>query len=364
MAMILHLFLFITISLSHIIKGIDVPCNLNDTQQTRGVCKDIRECKFAIEQLKAGITPKTCQGRVVCCPTELTLSEKKCEEWKEYLQIPVALGSTGPNPISCLRSFMPPGFFIVGGRDALPFEFPHVIALGWGANETDLKFHCTGSLISENYVLTAAHCITSPKGEPSFALIGDIALTPDKAGDYRQIVRIEKSIVHPNYKPPLTYGDIALVKLSQEMPLSQYLLPVCLPQAGDKAGPNDSVEAAGFGLLGPGEPQTNVLQAVNLTYIKKNECLEFYDSASDRERRFPEGLAKSQICAGDKTDSGKDTCSGDSGGPLTINKDLRCVFYLVGVTSFGARLCSYGQPAVYTNVFSYNPWIEHIVWGS
>jgi secreted trypsin-like serine protease len=359
--MILYLVFFVTLALSQPTKGIDEPCNLNDTQQTRGVCKDIQECTFAKEQLKAGVSPTSCQGRVVCCPTELTVGQKKCEEWKEYLQIPLALGSKGPDPITCL---IPASGFISGGRDALPYEFPHVVALGWGSDERSLKFHCTGSLVSENYVVTAAHCITSAKGEPSFALVGDVWLTPEKANDFRKIVQIEKSIVHPSYKPPLTYGDIALVKLSTKLELSQYLLPVCLPEAGDKAGENDSVEAAGFGLLGPGEPQTNALQVVNLTYIQKKECLEFYNSASDRDRRFPEGLAKTQLCAGDKTDSGKDTCSGDSGGPLTINKDYRCVFYLVGLTSFGARLCSYGQPAVYTKVFSYNSWIESIVWGS
>ena len=86
-------------------------------------------------------------------------------------------------------------------------------------------------------------------GPPNYILLGDIALPEDRAADFRQVLPIEKAIAHPEYKPPLTYNDIALVKLAAPVTLSQYLLPACLPNPGDKG--ND-LEAVGFGLLGPG----------------------------------------------------------------------------------------------------------------
>ena len=86
-------------------------------------------------------------------------------------------------------------------------------------------------------------------GPPKYILLGDIALPQERAADFRQVVPIEKAIPHPEYKPPLTYNDIALVKLATPVTVSQYLLPACLPSPGDKG---HDLEAVGFGLLGPG----------------------------------------------------------------------------------------------------------------
>ena len=56
--------------------------------------------------------------------------------------------------------------------------------------------------------------------------------------------------------------------------------------------------------------------------------------------------------------SGRDTCSGDSGGPLLVKSDRHSPTFLLGVVSFGINKCGTGVPGVYTNVQSFMPWIK------
>ncbi|KAF9810214.1 hypothetical protein SFRURICE_019501 [Spodoptera frugiperda] len=72
--------------------------------------------------------------------------------------------------------------------------------------------------------------------------------------------------------------------------------------------------------------------------------------------------AETQLCYGDP-DEPKDTCEGDSGGPLQVTSYLsKCLYSIIGVTSFG-RACGYaGDAGMYTRVFHYVPWIESVVW--
>lgn len=102
----------------------------------------------------------------------------------------------------------------------------------------------------------------------------------------------------------------------------------------------------------------DVLQVVDISRIRLKECSKVYGVKGD----LPEGISKSQICAGDLSGS-KDTCDGDSGGPLSTRPEKRnCMHTIIGITSFGDQFCGTGTPAVYTNVQSHLDWIEHIVW--
>lgn len=57
---------------------------------------------------------------------------------------------------------------------------------------------------------------------------------------------------------------------------------------------------------------------------------------------------------------------GDSGGPLVVAApgDLKCMWDLIGVTSFGSRFCADSKPSVYARVYKYIPWLERQIWGS
>ncbi|CAG7824200.1 unnamed protein product, partial [Allacma fusca] len=107
--------------------------------------------------------------------------------------------------------------------------------------------------------------------------------------------------------------------------------------------------------------QSETLQAVNLTKFNTTECNDYYNDLPGKMLKYPQGILKTQLCAGDRNSS-KDSCQGDSGGPLTTNLDKLCVHYVVGITSFGSNFCGTSTPGVYSNVHSYLNWIEQIVW--
>lgn len=84
--------------------------------------------------------------------------------------------------------------------------------------------------------------------------------------------------------------------------------------------------------------------------------------STPRSRRLKFGVLPSQICAGDLA-GGKDTCEGDSGGPLFLkSSDPNCNYDVVGITSIGGICGTARKPGVYTRVSYYMNWIESIVW--
>lgn len=106
---------------------------------------------------------------------------------------------------------------------------------------------------------------------------------------------------------------------------------------------------------------TTDLMKVSIDFIDRSICNKTY-SSDVGEKLLKRGIVTSQLCAGN-LNGGKDTCHGDSGGPLQIlNQSPRCTYSIVGVTSFG-KFCGFkNSPAVYTRVSKYVPWIESIVW--
>jgi hypothetical protein len=111
--------------------------------------------------------------------------------------------------------------------------------------------------------------------------------------------------------------------------------------------------------------KADLLQKVNLTSFDHDQCHNTLSAIFKRNKKLPEGIRKSQLCARGELIEGnadrlrKDTCQGDSGGPLQIMQNDR--FYLVGVVSFGAG-CGTDLPSVYTRVAYYLNWIEDNVW--
>jgi transmembrane protease serine 3 len=92
---------------------------------------------------------------------------------------------------------------------------------------------------------------------------------------------------------------------------------------------------------------------VYLNSTSHEECVE--------EKEDENTILDSQICAGGVR--GKDTCNGDSGGPLqTSHHDAPCVYNIVGVTSFGSQMCGTTSYGIYAKVSYFLDWIENIVW--
>ncbi|XP_055594212.1 serine protease snake-like [Uranotaenia lowii] len=293
------------------------------------------------------------------------IAETKCKEWYEATKtISLAIPLTLDPPTYRLESSNCSNSvgLIVGGKEAEEGEFPHQALLGYNITEESPKttdrydFQCGGSLISERFVLTAAHCMKYAK--PVVVRLGVLEIADGDDGSFDYGIDFIRK--HPNYINAASYHDIALIKLSTVVSFEQTIVPACLWT--EMAITVDSVIASGFGHTKFGNDKISpILRKVKLDFLDRSQCENQFNGL----RNFRRGILPQQLCIGSKR-GGRDTCQGDSGGPVQTVRDpsQSCVFHVIGVTSVGS-FCGTGQsPAVYTRVASYIDWIEEVVWKS
>ncbi|XP_022906189.2 venom protease-like [Onthophagus taurus] len=243
--------------------------------------------------------------------------------------------------------------FVVGGENSKAKEFPHVALLGYG-DPDDTQWLCGGALISENFVLTAAHCLLSREyGPVNIVRLGDLDIKSNEDDASPRQFGIAQTFRHPEYESDKKYHDLALLRLNSSVDFNVYIKPACLHT--EKELLNDRFIVAGWGKTSFGGDDASILQKVNLTISDHTSCSKTY---TKRVNGLNDGLIEDiQICA-EGAAKGGDTCQGDSGAPLQY-RDNR-LHKIVGITSFGIN-CGL-VPGVYTRVSYYVPWIEGIVW--
>lgn len=145
----------------------------------------------------------------------------ECEEYSELTKEkvyvnPLSLGSNVMHSISLSKcdSTTP---LIVGGEKTKNGEFPHMAAIGWRSLDETLEFKCGGSLISEKFVLTAAHCNRADGAAPTVVRLGDQNLKSRTDGLSEVDIPIAEFITHEQYRRSSYYNDIALIKLSRSV---------------------------------------------------------------------------------------------------------------------------------------------------
>ncbi|KAL7021811.1 hypothetical protein ACKWTF_012037 [Chironomus riparius] len=334
-----------------------------------GVCITKSECLQAHKEYKKKKIPETycnfIDGQLIlCCPqTVERISAQKCKEYSEYskkkiyvwgLLLSQESDATAISITNCDESTP----LIRGGNVTKTGEFPHMAAIGW-KKSNKVSFNCGGSLISENYVLSAAHCEKSDEISPSFVRLGDQNLRTKTDNANETDINIVKFIKHPQHSYRLSKNDIALIKLEYSVTFTKYIRPACLWQSSFFNF--TQAIATGWGATQYGSKTSDELMKVELDIFDNNNCNTILsDSLSLTPEKY---LDNSQICAG-ILEGGKDTCQGDSGAPLQISfRENSCLYHIVGITSYGSALCgSPNTPAVYSRVSYYLDWIESIVW--
>ncbi|XP_037581643.2 chymotrypsin-like elastase family member 2A [Dermacentor silvarum] len=204
--------------------------------------------------------------------------------------------------------------------------------------------YCTGTIITNNVIATAAHCVES-RGETILKMHVYYNTSIPKGGT---CVTVERGIIHEKYVRPEHGYDIALIQLVKPIPgFSRFVRPVCLPRESSKT-PARSLLVVGFGAIDFNHTDSKHLQY----YVTKPLSDENCDVALKHRRIH--ATSDRVICG---TSSHQRAWKGDSGGPLTaVSKSGKSTLY--GMVSFGSRRRKAHAPTVHTRISAFVPWIR------
>ncbi|XP_060878178.1 serine proteinase stubble-like isoform X2 [Metopolophium dirhodum] len=269
-----------------------------------------------------------------------------------------SVNSLSSNGASCgeVKMVVP---LVTSGQSTKRGQWPWHVAL-YLIEGINLSYHCGGSLVSKNKVITAAHCVTHKLND---AVVNSTKLVvylgkyhqlqySDELGvQIKQVIRIK---VYPSYNSSSYFGDIAMLTLSSDAEFTNYVTPVCLwEERSDDL--DDIVEKEGT-VVGWGFDENNTpteeLKMAKMPVVSQQTCLWSYPQF------YSEFTSDKTFCAGFR--NGTSVCNGDSGGGMVFVRNHR--WYLRGIVSLtvakdGLRVCDTRHYVVFTDVAKYTDFI-------
>lgn len=238
---------------------------------------------------------------------------------------------------------------IVGGSSVNISSYPYQVSI-----QTTSGYHfCGGTIIDDEWILTAAHCIDGTSASSIRVMAGASRISQSSSGQIRTVTAI---YAYPGYSTPSAGKDAALLKLSSPLSFNSSVQAIPYATSADAAAgltnPGVMSTISGWGTLSSGGSSPDQLQAAQVPIV----------SNSYANGQYPETITADQLAAG-YTSGGVDACQGDSGGPLVVS-DGAGGQIVAGIVSWGYGCADARYPGMYGRVSSFATWIDGYVGGT
>ncbi|KAG5885426.1 hypothetical protein JTB14_036073 [Gonioctena quinquepunctata] len=271
--------------------------------------------------------------------------------------------SSGGAASGCGTVASRPSPLIANGQDTTPGQWPWHAAL-YHSKGIQLVYICGGTLISTQHVITAAHCVTKAhsskvvESESILVYLGKYNLVT--FGPEVQDRDVSDIFVHPQYNHSVYFNDIAILKLSSPVDITNFVRTCCV---WDEATDLENIISRQGTVVGWGFDEnkklSNKLMQAEMPVVSTVTCIY-----SNRDF-FSQFTFEKNYCAGFR--NGTSVCNGDSGGGMVFPKrgsrGQSTVWQLRGVVSVGVALqgqgvCDTSQYIVFTDVAKHLSWIQ------
>jgi len=229
---------------------------------------------------------------------------------------------------------------VVNGENASPHAWPWQISL-----RVNGRHICGGSLIANDWVVTAAHCVDrNPRPSGYTVVVGAHHRTGSTS--VQRTFRLRQLFKHEQFSMRQLRNDVALLQLDGSISASSQVNTVCLPSSGSRVQEGTQCYITGWGRTVGGGSAAYTLQQAMLPVAEHSACNRVNGRLVPVDER-------SMVCAGGQ---GKGGCQGDSGGPFVCNEGGRWV--LRGAVSWGHSQCRTDHYTVFARVSSFIGWIN------
>ncbi|XP_045488884.1 chymotrypsin-2-like [Pieris rapae] len=233
---------------------------------------------------------------------------------------------------------------IVGGKDATPGIAKYLVSIR-ARNRNQEWHHCGGSILNEEYVLTAAHCLYKKRADELSIVAGS-----HKLNEGGERYKIKKLVIHEKYSKPTIKNDIGVVQIEGKLKYNDKVQPIELLK--EMAPVGKKCLLTGWGYVNFNRKTVpNNLQMLEFKTISNDDCTKQFKRS--RYRIFVP-VDAGQLCVKRPKNSG--ACKGDSGGPLVI-QDEKNKTVQIGVVSWGIP-CTAEFPDVFASVHGFYNWIQ------
>ncbi|XP_030374882.1 lectizyme [Scaptodrosophila lebanonensis] len=244
-------------------------------------------------------------------------------------------------------------------REATPHSAPYVVSIQMMTPDQGLVHYCAGTIINEHWILTAAHCLSSPQMVANSVIVAgshDIHNHRGEAANI-QLRRIDQYVNHELYLGGVNPYDIALIYTKKPLVFDKYVQPAVLPE--------QDAQPEGYGTL-YGWGNVSMTAVPNFPHKLQEANMPILDMSLCEKILARSGLLlhETNLCTGPLT-GGVSICTADSGGPL-IQKCCEDFYeqsnIIIGIVSWGKMPCGQkNAPSVFVRVSAFTDWINQVI---